>query len=285
MQPSTATLEPEPANNDVLQLNENNEEERSKSTLTRYKAALLHFGISASLFSLVFFVLFTLWYPEPFFSSGGGWQGLKIVGSIDLVLGPLLTLIVFNTTKPKRELTTDLAIIATLQFSALLWGVYTLYQQRPVALAFYDTAFYTVTATELTEQNYALSNLSQYSEHQPPLIYVKHPKSVTELKNSIALMTDQKIPAYAQPDLYRKFGNHFSDLADLQLNMKQLRQQQPSINQQFEDFQTKSGIALEDLQFYLLKAKYQDMVLIFTHRGNVVGHLMLPPTPTDQATH
>ncbi|NOT84281.1 MAG: hypothetical protein HOP02_05730, partial [Methylococcaceae bacterium] len=119
------------------------------NNITRTKASLIHFCISLAAFSIIFFILFTLWYPEPYFTASGGWQGLKIAASIDLVLGPLLTLIIYNPSKSTRELSLDLSVVACIQTAALIWGVMTIYNQRPVAVVYWEDSFFTVAATDL----------------------------------------------------------------------------------------------------------------------------------------
>lgn len=244
--------------------------------ISRLKAGLIHFSISLSLFTLVFFILFTLWYPEPFFTAGGGWQGLKIIASIDIVLGPLLTLVVFNPSKSLRELKLDLSVIGIMQLCAFCWGIFTVYQQRPVAAVFYDECFYTVSANELSSQNYALSELKRYSDLSPPLIFVERPTDTEGLKKFLARMRDDGIGPHLQTDNYQALTKHFNELSNARLNIEKLRSKSVDLNKQIEKFLQNSGLAPSDIQFYLLKAKYQDMVLIFKTNGELVGHLMLP---------
>ena len=71
--------------------------------MTRLTAALAHFLLSLIVFLVVVIVLVLFWYPEPHFNASGGWQGLKIAASIDLILGPLLTFVIFNPKKSKSE--------------------------------------------------------------------------------------------------------------------------------------------------------------------------------------
>lgn len=103
---------------------------------SRLIAASLHFLASLSIFMLLLLIVIKLWYPQPHFSASGGLQGLTIIALVDLVLGPLITLIIYNVTKPKKELIIDLSIIILIQLSALFYGMHTVYTQRPVALAF-----------------------------------------------------------------------------------------------------------------------------------------------------
>ena len=68
---------------------------------SRLIAAGLHFLASFSIFMLLLLIVIKLWYPQPHFSASGGLQGLTIIALVDLVLGPLITLIIYNVTKPK----------------------------------------------------------------------------------------------------------------------------------------------------------------------------------------
>ena len=104
--------------------------------MTRIKAALTPFLLSILIFLVVVILLVFFWYPAPYFNASGGWQGLKIAASIDLVLGPLLTFIIFNPKKRKTKLTGDLIVIAIMQLRALTYGVTTIFQQRLIAVVF-----------------------------------------------------------------------------------------------------------------------------------------------------
>jgi predicted neutral ceramidase superfamily lipid hydrolase len=141
--------------------------------MTKLKAASYHFVISVIVFSIIFSVFILLWFPQPYFIVTGGWQGLIIAAAVDIVLGPLLTFIVFNAAKPTKNLKFDLSIIVLIQFSALILGIHTIYQQRPVANVFWKGTFSTVNAVSLTEQGVDLKLLSALSEAKPAFIYLK----------------------------------------------------------------------------------------------------------------
>lgn len=71
--------------------------------MMRVKVTLIHFLWSLIIFLVVVILLVFFWYPVPNFNASGGWQGLKIAASVDLVLGPLLTFVIFNPKKSKSE--------------------------------------------------------------------------------------------------------------------------------------------------------------------------------------
>lgn len=97
----------------------------------RLKAMSIHLVISTVIFILTALLLIYTYFPSIHFTINGGLQGLTLMFWIDIVLGPLLTFLVFNPTKPKREKITDCLVIALVQFMALVYGFYHVYEQRP----------------------------------------------------------------------------------------------------------------------------------------------------------
>jgi len=69
-----------------------------------------------------------------------------------VVMGPLLTLVVFDRRKPRTALVRDLTIIAVLQLAALAYGLHTVYIARPVALVYEGGRFRLVTANDVREE-------------------------------------------------------------------------------------------------------------------------------------
>ena len=65
-------------------------------SLNRYKAAGIHLAISAAVAVVVLALLLLVWYPQPYFRLAGGAGLMLILIGVDVVTGPLLTLIVFR---------------------------------------------------------------------------------------------------------------------------------------------------------------------------------------------
>src|ERR1700741_1219082 len=112
--------------------------------MSRYKVFLVHLGISLPIFGLLAYLVVKVWYPDFFFYTDGGWQGLRLLLGVDLVLGPLLTLIVYRAGKPGLRF--DLSMIGLVRATCLLIGVWIVRDQRPLAIVYVDGAFYTVCA-------------------------------------------------------------------------------------------------------------------------------------------
>ena len=105
--------------------------QRTRSAL---RAALVHFLGSLLVAALAAALVLWVWFPHPYdLLSGGRSLFLMLVG-VDVVCGPLLTLVLFNPKKPRRELFTDMALVVLVQFAALLYGLHTAYAARPLFL-------------------------------------------------------------------------------------------------------------------------------------------------------
>lgn len=117
---------------------------RELAEYNRYQAFAIHMAISLVIFFILLVCITQFWYPGILFDTGNGWKAIAIIVGIDLILGPLLTLIVFNPLKSSLKF--DLTIIALVQSAALIYGTWTIHQTRPIALAFINTSFMTIYA-------------------------------------------------------------------------------------------------------------------------------------------
>lgn len=102
----------------------------------RLRASGIHLGISLCIAALAAVVVFGLWYPYPYREISGGRSLFMLVVCVDVVMGPLITLIIFNRAKPRRELVTDFTLVGLLQLAALSYGLWTVFVARPVHLVF-----------------------------------------------------------------------------------------------------------------------------------------------------
>lgn len=117
--------------------------------LQRLKAAIrfaiLHLLASVGVALLAAALVFLIWYPHPYGLLSGGLHLFLILVSVDVVCGPLLTLVLFNPQKPRRELITDMGLVVLIQLAALAYGLYTVYEARPLFLVHEVDRFRVVT--------------------------------------------------------------------------------------------------------------------------------------------
>lgn len=115
----------------------------------RARAAGWHLLISAGVAALAAGLVFGLWYPGDYRVLSGGRGLFFLVTSVDVVLGPLLTLAVFDMKKGWPHLRRDLAIIGLIQTAALAYGLHTVYEVRPIATVFEVDRFRVIAAGDV----------------------------------------------------------------------------------------------------------------------------------------
>ncbi len=101
----------------------------------RVRAAGVHLLTCLAVAAGVAALVLLVWYPWPYRIISGGDKLLFLVMGVDIVMGPLITLAIFDIRKPMRELKRDLVIIVALQLAALGYGLHTVYLARPAVLA------------------------------------------------------------------------------------------------------------------------------------------------------
>ena len=113
------------------------------------RAAALHLLYSLGVALLAALLVFGMWYPYPYRDLSGGRELFLLVMVVDVVCGPLLTLVIFNPAKPRAELWRDLGLVALIQLAALGYGLFTVWQARPLFLVMEVDRFKVVTAADL----------------------------------------------------------------------------------------------------------------------------------------
>lgn len=96
--------------------------------------AAVHLSLSLLVALLAMAAVFFVWYPEALAGAQGVDRLILIMIGVDVVLGPLMTLIVFNPAK--NHLWFDLMVIAGMQTAALLYGMAAIFGGRPAYVVF-----------------------------------------------------------------------------------------------------------------------------------------------------
>lgn len=152
--------------------------------LNRWQASAGHLSFSLLLGLAVFALFRFLWYPGALFSLAGAGKLMLLVVGIDVVLGPLLTLIVFNP--KKKSLIWDLAVVVAVQLGALGYGVWVMAQSRPVFMVGATDRFELVTANQIRPEELALApnpEWLQLSWTGPVLVGARPPADPDERLN------------------------------------------------------------------------------------------------------
>ena len=181
-----------------------------------------------------------------------------------------------NINKPKKTLVQDLTIIVILQFSALFYGINTIYTQRPVALAFYENKFFTVSANNLDDQGIDLNELKKFSKDSPAMVFVEKPADVEMLKTMLKIIREQQVPPIYQMGLYRPIQNHFPEILKWGVNIDDVIANNLDIANQLEVLLQETNTKQADNKYLIMESKYQNVLLVFNANKEMIGYLKAP---------
>jgi hypothetical protein len=102
----------------------------------KWRAFAIHFTLTALLAVIAAAIIFWVWFPSPFDRMIGGAELFALVVGCDLVLGPLISLVVYDSRKSRGKLVFDYCVIGLLQLAALGYGLWIVASSRPVYVAF-----------------------------------------------------------------------------------------------------------------------------------------------------
>ncbi|OOG59671.1 TfpX/TfpZ family type IV pilin accessory protein [Rhodanobacter sp. C03] len=148
--------------------------------MSRWKAAAIHLSISLVLAAIVATLLYTLWFPPPYFRAAGAGTLIPLLMGVDIAIGPLLTLLVMTPSKPKRLRRLDLSIIVILQAVAFGYGFHVIYQARPVFIVGEVDRLVVVAADQLSDTDLAKGSRPEYRTRSwsgPRLVGALPPKA------------------------------------------------------------------------------------------------------------
>jgi len=172
--------------------------------VSKKTAFLCHFSLSLLVVGTVLAIVFLLWYPGLYFRVVGAMEVLKVLIGVDLVLGPVLTLILYKPNKP--GLLVDICMIAAIQLSALVYGVSVIYQERPYYAVFSVDRF-----EVLAERDVDLSSIPDAERFvkpwgQPLVVFANLPTD-TEARNRIIEETlfEGKPDIHRRPELWSSY--------------------------------------------------------------------------------
>ncbi|MBX2867659.1 MAG: hypothetical protein KTR18_03240 [Acidiferrobacterales bacterium] len=207
----------------------------------RIKAFLIHLGISLLLFLGLLYVIVYVWYPPPFFAYDGGWQGIQLIIGVDLVLGPLLTLAVYNVKKAKHLLRRDLIIIGVIQISALIAGSWIVADQRTRLVIFAGDHFISMTQTLINESDVSAETLASLKTSHPAMGYVELPTD-PEARTKFINDSARSRPVFKRGDLYRPLtAEALIEAANYGFDLEETAQAVPELRDRITAFLEKVG--------------------------------------------
>jgi hypothetical protein len=133
----------------------------------RFKAFGLHLLASTVALSSILGALYFGWYYWPAWYLTDVMSVVVVMVGVDIVVGPLLTFIIAQSSKSRRVLTRDIAVIVAVQLCALVYGTGSLWNGRPLYYAFSESVLQLVQAYDIdaNEAELGLQKNPQLAPH------------------------------------------------------------------------------------------------------------------------
>lgn len=176
----------------------------------RIRYFLSHLLISLIVASFSLWLIFGYWYPAPFYKMLGIGGLAFMMLAIDVILGPILTLLIAK--EGKKSLKIDLAVIALVQVLALAYGLYSINKGRPVAVVF-DINRFEIALNHNLDNDEKRAIVREYAQNQHtniPFVAVRPAKDEREYQQRIKNELEYNILSSANPHLYESVADNFA---------------------------------------------------------------------------
>ncbi|QRR34260.1 pilus assembly protein [Hydrogenophaga sp. YM1] len=241
------------------------------------KAAAIHFGLSMLLAAGAALLVWGIWYPHPFDQLSGGRQLFILVVVVDVICGPALTLIVFDRSKPRAELIKDLSIIGLLQCAALLYGLSTVYEARPLFLV-HDVERFRVVAkpdylgVDVTSQINGLPEALHPRLFSGPVLVGAHPPQDPAARQAILVEALRGGRDFAQrPEYYVPYDDAYALAVTRRARpLKVFVDRFPDAAGEVEAVLVRAKVPVVDAM-YLPVVHRQDWIAILDGQGQLLG--------------
>lgn len=252
-------------------------ETRNFNWKSRLRASGIHLCISLAIACLAALLVFLVWYPYPYRELSGGRDLFFILVSVDVVLGPLITFTIFNLAKPRRELVRDLSIVGLIQLSALGYGLWTVFEARPVHLAFEIDRFRVVHAIDVPPEllDKAPAGMQSLPLFSQTLVAVRPFKDANE-RYEATMAALQGVQLSYRPDLWQPYADARMRVLLAASPAERLKKRFPDQAETIDEAIAESGMSVESLVSLPLAGRNSYWtVLLDSSTAEVVGFIPL----------
>ena len=233
---------------------------------TRWQAAGTHFLISLAIAAAALAVILGVWFPGALFEAAGGLGLLYLVVGVDVVLGPLLTLVVFKSGKPGMKF--DLAVIGAVQLAALVYGCSVVAQARPAFVVFVLDRFEMVAAVELAPEELAAAKRPEFRSVPwtgPKLVAADLPTDIAERQKLVAL-AQAGVDVQHFPRYYVPYEDRTQQVLAKAATIARLRATEPANMPAVEAWLASSGTKEDEVRALLLRTRFAWLVVLVDPR-------------------
>ena len=234
--------------------------------MSRFKAASIHLAISVFIFSLFLALVFFVWYAFPFNHAQGIGRIVYIMAGVDVILGPLLTLILFKS--GKKGMVFDLIVVAAVQIAALGYGSYVIYSERPVYAVLGHNIAEVVVRSEIN-QGEVPENIAKIGVFDRPQFVFQERSKQPELDEFVYIMQSKKGDPERLAANAKSYLEYSRNADQILLNTKKIESSDD------DDIETKAKLKGYNYHYAIMRGKLKEiLILIDPQDASVSGYLL-----------
>lgn len=240
----------------------------------KLKYTAIHLVVSALIAAAAAWLIYRVWYPFPFVNlmAVGPVFGMAVIAGV--VCGPLITAVLANPTKSRRERMIDFSLVGFIQLAALVWAVHTVYVVRPVAVVFEVDRFVVVSANEVLVEQLPQPDVSV--ERLPVasrlLLGTRQRRADEDLMQSVQLSLAGVGPA-TRPSWWVPYAQVRSGIAQKARPLADLLAARPNQRVELERSIAMTGLSSKELRFLpLTTSRNKNWVVLLNDRQELAAY-------------
>lgn len=241
----------------------------------RARAAFVHFVFSALVCALIWLVFSQIWYPAPLLVGMGASSIYLLLIAVDVIVGPFLTFVVFDT--GKKSLKLDLSVIVVMQIAALAYGMMAMYAARPAYIAYLGKRFDVIRANDIDAIDLAKSG-SRLPAWGPEWVGTTVASDKVERDRILLSAALAGVDYGHYPQYHTPLSLSATEMLRNAKPVSDLRARNPALNNKISDWMHAYGRSDENSRYLPLTARSAEYVVVIDATdATVVGVAPFPP--------
>ncbi|AOF86547.1 putative fimbrial assembly protein, FimB [Hydrogenophaga sp. RAC07] len=229
--------------------------------------------------SLAAALVIAVWYPYPYAYVAGGRELFLLLVGVDLVCGPVLTMVLFDRRKPVAELVRDLSFVVVIQLIALGYGLHTAWQARPLFLVHEVDRFRVISRADYLGADVVSAIASLPRKLQPkslagPVLVGTRPARDNDERTKVMMEAVVGGRDFSQrPEFYVEYSaTYFQGASHRALELSRFVDHYPQTVQDAKAVLDAHRIGIEEALFLPVVGR-QYWIAILDRQGSVLGYL------------
>ena len=241
------------------------------------RAALTHLLPSLIVLAIIAGLILFAWYPYPFLQFKDGFKFALLLIICATLIGPALTWFVHKT--DKKKLVFDLIVITLMQLTAISFGTFAIYQDRPYFMVFTIDRFEVLSVRDVNISAVTNPQFLDRPFASPILLFATMPTDEESYQALLQeVMLEGKPDLQFRPEYWSLYTDKQKQVLDVSKPLVQLRLTRPEAVEEIDKLVKANGGDINSLKFVpALLSNRGFTVILDADSGDVLDASMIDP--------